>query len=216
MTANPIHDNSIHEVAIDKLKGYKNNPRVGNVEKIAESLEANGQFRPIIVRKETNEILAGNHTWKAAQHLGWKTIKVTYVEKLTDEQAARIVVADNRLPDLGDYNQDALAELLAGLALSPNGGLAGTGYEAEEVESILREVTAKNEGALDPYEEWAGMPEFAQENKMSVFHTTVHFASDTDANEFFELIGSSKKSSLWFPEPDGLIGSNINEAYIAE
>jgi hypothetical protein len=216
MTANPIQDTTIHEVAVKKLQGYKNNPRIGNIEKIAESLEANGQFRPIIVRRETSEILAGNHTWKAAQSLGWDTIKVSYVENLTDEQAARIVIADNRLPDLGEYNSEALAELLASVVMEDGTGLAGTGYEASEVESILREVNAKNEGALDPYEEWAGMPEFKQDNKMSVFHATVHFATEADANEFFELIGSPKKSSLWYPENDGLIGSNVNEAYISE
>lgn len=54
------------DVSIRKLNHYHKNPRRGNVEKVAESLKSNGQFKPIVVNRGTltgrpNEILAGNH-----------------------------------------------------------------------------------------------------------------------------------------------------------
>lgn len=129
----PIHDASIYEVPVLALVPYRGNPRVGDVGAIAESLEANGQYRPIVVRRETREVLAGNHTLEAAKHLGWDSIKVTYVEGITDEAAARIVLADNRLPDLGRYNIPDLTELLEQVG----GNLTGTGYDNYFVSNLL-------------------------------------------------------------------------------
>ena len=48
-------------VKLSKLKQYTGNPRVGNVDLIAESLKENGQFRPLIVNKDET-IIAGNDT----------------------------------------------------------------------------------------------------------------------------------------------------------
>lgn len=120
----PTPDLRIYSVPVDALQEYPGNPRQGNVEELARSLQINGQYRPIVVRRETREILAGNHTWKAAKHLGWETINVTYVENITDTAAKRIVLADNRYSDIATYNVPDLTALLESL---PN--LEGTGYD---------------------------------------------------------------------------------------
>src|SRR5215203_2749608 len=46
-------------VAIDDLTPFPGNPRRGSVVAIKESLEQNGQYRPIVVRRQTMEVLAG-------------------------------------------------------------------------------------------------------------------------------------------------------------
>jgi ParB-like chromosome segregation protein Spo0J len=61
-------------VAIDDLTPFPGNPRRGAVAAIKESLEQKGQYRPIVVRRQTMEVLAGNHTLQAAKELGWKEI----------------------------------------------------------------------------------------------------------------------------------------------
>lgn len=106
----------IETMPIGDLTPYHRNPRRGNMAAIAESLKARGQYKPIVVNKGTktgiaNEILAGNHTWQAAKSLGWTTIEAVIVD-LDADQAAQIVLADNRIADLGGYDTDALAELL--------------------------------------------------------------------------------------------------------
>lgn len=127
----PQIDNTIYEVAVSELKEYPNNARVGNVPAIAESLKINGQYRPIVVNKANNEILAGNHTWKAAKHLNWQTIKVTYVENITDEQAIKIVLADNRYSEIGGYDNKKLIDLMKELD-----ELSGTGYDEDYVAEL--------------------------------------------------------------------------------
>ena len=92
-------------------------------------------FKPLIVNKRDNMILAGNHTYLAARKLGWKEILVSYVD--VDEDAAkRIVLADNRTSDLGGYDIDALTELLSSL---PDASV-GTGYNDDELAELLNQV----------------------------------------------------------------------------
>lgn len=123
-------------VAVDELKPFPGNPRVGNVDLIAESLTANGQYRPIVVRQGTNEILAGNHTWRAAKQLGWEKIWVAFVE-CDDATASRIVLVDNRANDVAGYNDGALLDLLGSLS-----SLTGTGYDQDDLEALLTSLAS--------------------------------------------------------------------------
>jgi ParB/RepB/Spo0J family partition protein len=135
-----ISDLEIHEVELGSLKAFRGNARVGNVTAIAESLKTNGQFRPIVVRRETSEILAGNHTWKAASQLGWKTIKVSFVDGVSDDEATKIVLADNRNSDLASYDEKALAVLLDSL----DGDVIGTGFSPEIVTGLLGQLQGES------------------------------------------------------------------------
>lgn len=128
----------VASVALNTLESYPTNPRRGDVEAIAQSLKAHGQYRPIVVQYGTNFILAGNHTYKAAKKLGWKKIKITYVE-VDEESARKIVLADNRLTDLATYNEPLLKSLLTTLP-----ELDGTGFTQAEVEILDRLMTGKD------------------------------------------------------------------------
>ena len=141
MKAN-IKVGQVDSVAISSLEGYPTNPRRGDIDAIAQSLKAHGQYRPIVVQYGTNFILAGNHTYKAAKKLGWKKIKVTYIE--VDEVAARkIVLADNRLTDLAGYNEPLLKSLLQALP-----ELDGTGFTASEVETLDRLTSGEEKSSI--------------------------------------------------------------------
>lgn len=124
----------------DELTAYHANARRGDTTAIARSLETNGQYRPIVVNlgRHTGrplEVLAGNHTLAAARQLGWTKIAATTVD-VDDQQAARIVAADNRLADLGDYDDAALLALL-----QDAGDLDGTGYTDTDLEALLNTDT---------------------------------------------------------------------------
>lgn len=151
-------DAQIHTVDLDTLTPYDKNPRIGDVGAIADSLTINGQYRPLVVNYDTNEILAGNHTWRAAGHLGWAQIAVSYVHDLTPEEAARIVLADNRYSDLATYDPQALADLLLSIE-----DVAGTGYSPEDVDTLLASLTdAAPALALTDPDDVPALPEVAQ------------------------------------------------------
>lgn len=120
---------------ISDLSTYHKNPRRGDVDAIAESLKARGQYRPIVVNIGTHashdyEVLAGNHTYLAAKKLGWKTIQATTVD-VDDDQAAQIVLADNRLADLGGYDDETLSALLSDVS-----SLDGLGWSQDDVDEL--------------------------------------------------------------------------------
>lgn len=123
-------------VPVDDLTGYYRNPRTGDVDAIADSLRVNGQYKAIVVNRGThtgrpNEILAGNHTWAAAKELGWEQIAATWVD-VSEEDAARIVVVDNRTSDLAGYDSELLADILEDLP-----DLDGTGYDQTALDKLL-------------------------------------------------------------------------------
>ena len=118
-------------IPITQPRPRKGNPRRGDIDTIAESLERNGQYRPIVVNKPTGEILAGNHTYAAAKRLGWTHIAATFVD-VDEDEAARIVLADNRTADLGDYDDTLLLDMLRGM----DGDYLGTGFTQDDVDAI--------------------------------------------------------------------------------
>jgi len=87
------------------------NARKGNVLAIAESLKEFGQHRAIIAQKNTGRIISGNHTYLAAQTLGWSHVNVFWVDD-DDEKALRRGLADNAVGDQAKWDDDALRKLL--------------------------------------------------------------------------------------------------------
>lgn len=133
------------KVPIGDLEHYPGNPRRGDVAALKASLERNGQYRPIVVNRRNQEVLAGNHTLRAARELGWHEIAVTYVDA-DDDQAARIALVDNRANDVAGYDAQALADLLRSLP-----DLAGTGYDADALEAVLADLDDQaRAGQTDP------------------------------------------------------------------
>lgn len=128
-------------VPIDGLHRYERNPRRGSVQAIKESLRENGQYKPLVVRVGSNEVLAGNHTLQAATELGWKEIAVTFVD-VDDDEAARIVLVDNRSQDAAGYDQAALRGLLESLP-EPS---RGTGFKQDALDALLGRVEAESAG----------------------------------------------------------------------
>jgi DNA modification methylase len=121
------------------LQIFGGNPRRGNVDEIVKSLEKHGQFRPIVVNAGThtgrpNEVLAGNHTLMAARQLGWPDLDVSLVD-VSEDMARSIVLADNRLADLGSYDDRELLALLESLD-----DIEGTGYSDDDLDALTRDL----------------------------------------------------------------------------
>lgn len=115
-------------VPLISVKPHPRNPRIGNVDVIAESLTENQQYKPILVQRSTRLIIAGSHTWKAARRLGWESIAVTWLDA-DDDEALSILLADNKTSDDGQTDETLAFQMLATLP-----SLAGTGYSPEDLQ----------------------------------------------------------------------------------
>src|SRR3954469_8056045 len=100
---------------IDQLVEHPDNPRRGDEAAIEASMAAHGFFGAVLVQASTGRIIAGNHRTRVARRTGAETIPVLFVD-VDDDQARRLLLADNRTNDLATYDDRELAALLEDLA----------------------------------------------------------------------------------------------------
>ena len=146
------------DLDVTDLTPHHSNPRRGNVDLIAESLQANGQYRAIVVNRGSTtgrpfEVLAGNHTLKAAVQLGWETISAHIID-VDDTTATRILVVDNRANDVAEYDNRALLTLLQTMP-----SLEGTGFNEDNIADLLSELEQYEMNSLDDLQNEFGEPE---------------------------------------------------------
>ncbi|MFI8459042.1 ParB N-terminal domain-containing protein [Kitasatospora sp. NPDC085464] len=135
-------------VPLRDLSPYPGNAKRGDVPAIQQSLRKTGQYRSLVVRDTGSAliVLAGNHTLQALKANGEKTARCEVIT-CTDADARRINLADNRLSELGTFDDDALAELLQ--AMADDGGLDGTGYTTADLDQLLADDDAATSAAIE-------------------------------------------------------------------
>jgi len=119
-------------VPLTDLAPWPGNARQGDVDAVRESLRTHGQYRPLVVQKQTMRVIAGNHTLRALEAEGRSHALIDVLD-VSDEQAARINLVDNRSQDLASYDNQALAAQLASLG----GDLDGTGYDQQAYDALI-------------------------------------------------------------------------------
>jgi hypothetical protein len=158
------------QVSLEDLTPFPGNARRGNVDVILDSLRANGQYKPLTVRRqgeETLTILAGNHTYLALlrhEESGrdacqdWELANdrpcqlcinvdaddptaLAHLIECDDATATRINLVDNKAADDGTYDDEALAALLASL----DDDLMGTGYALSDADVFAGEAVGSTD-----------------------------------------------------------------------
>lgn len=104
-------------VALTEIQPYFNNPRNNSnaVPPVMESIRRFGFTKPIICDKN-GVIIAGHTRYAAAACLGLTEVPVIYSD-MDDEKAKLFRIADNKLAEKSEYDEDALREELAALQL---------------------------------------------------------------------------------------------------
>jgi len=126
-------------VPIEEVQPHPRNPRQGDVGAMSLSLEKFGQYRPAVVQAGTGYIVAGSHMWRAARALGWTHLAVL-LREMDDEEAASLMLADNRVADRGSYDQAALADLLQDLAATTGGLDPALGYDLDDLDALMADL----------------------------------------------------------------------------
>ena len=129
-----VVNQSFETVPIDDVSPHPRNPRKGDVSLIAESIRQNGFYGSLIVQRSSGHILAGSHRWRGAKAAGYTEVPVTWVD-VDDDKATDILLVDNRASDVGEYDTDLIAELLAEKV--DEGALSATGWTEEALDELL-------------------------------------------------------------------------------
>lgn len=127
----------IEQRPIEAIRPYPNNPRNNKkaVAAVAASIKEFGFKVPIVV--DTAGVIITGHTRReAALSLGMKTVPVIVADDLTEAQIRAFRLADNKVSEFSEWDEDALAEELAQLDEAALGiDMADVGFEMEDAPS---------------------------------------------------------------------------------
>ena len=129
---------AIEQRPLESLKPYAKNAKMHGAEqvaKIAASMAEFGWTVPCLVA-EDGELIAGHGRVLAAEMLGLTEAPVIVLGHLTDEQRRAYRIADNKLTELGEWDNAVLSEELQLLA-AEEFDLSLIGFNDGELDALL-------------------------------------------------------------------------------
>ena len=129
---------------VKDLVPWDQNPRFNNhvIDKVIKSINEFGWGSPVLARLEDRRVIAGHTRIKAAEKMGLEFIPVRFLSGLTDEQANKLALADNKLNELAEWDEDQLYDLLKDL---DEDAIMDLGWSKEELGCLLADITKIDE-----------------------------------------------------------------------
>lgn len=136
----------IERRAVDELKANRRNARSHGdrqVGQIAASIREFGWVTPIVI-DEDNNVLAGYGRLRAAALLGLVEVPTIQVKHLTAERKRAFMLADNRLAELADWDEDLLKVELTELSnLEIDFDFEVTGFNSCDIDRLDAPTVAR-------------------------------------------------------------------------
>ena len=129
---------------LSELRKPEKNVRLHTAKQLEEyvrSLEMFGQIRPLVV-DEAGEIIAGNGLYDALVRMGQDTAECYVVSGLTEAQKKKLMLADNKVFELGITDTDAFEDILKDL---------GTDFDIPGYDSSMLEMLSMSFTEVDDY-----------------------------------------------------------------
>lgn len=122
---------------IRSLTPWDKNPRhnTAAIEQVRKSIERFGFSSPIIARQQDRVIIAGHTRHLAALKMGLDKVPVRFLD-LDPAQARALALADNKLGEIADWDDEALSGLLRELEAAQV-DLEGLGWDDDGLASLL-------------------------------------------------------------------------------
>jgi ParB-like chromosome segregation protein Spo0J len=131
---------SITYLPVSGLKPHPKNPRTHSrkqVKQIAKSIETFGFTNPALIDRG-GVIIAGHGRVEAAKLLGLHQVPTVCLEELNQDQIRAYILADNKLAELGGWDEEILAtELQHLIDLEEVLDISVTGFEVAEIDLII-------------------------------------------------------------------------------
>ena len=148
----------IEYVRLDGIHRDPTNPKDHDLGALAESLKRFGFVAPMGMNEETGLLLFGHGRLDELEDLRlrgqpapenirldpadgmWKAPVIRGIH-MTAAEGRAYVIADNRLVELGGWNEPMLAQRLVEItAADPAAALQGTGFDADDLDNLVRTV----------------------------------------------------------------------------
>ena len=135
---------------IERLRPYARNAKIhgaDQVAKIAASMAKFGWTVPCMVADD-GELIAGHGRVLAATMLGLKDVPVIRLGHLDEAERRAYRIADNKLTELGEWDEGMLRDEIAGL-LAEDFDLSLLGITDEDLDALLRDPDQAEGGAVE-------------------------------------------------------------------
>jgi hypothetical protein len=147
----------VTQAPIGSLSPNPRNPRKhspAQIGAVAKSIEAFDFNVPILVDRH-GTIIAGHARWLAAKQLGLTHVPVIRLEHLSDAKAQAYMLADNKLTDRSEWDENLLAIHLKELSeLTVDFEIEATGFEVGEIDLLIQRLDGESDlGEPDPEDE---------------------------------------------------------------
>lgn len=211
---------TIHEVAVDAVTPYENNPRKipqEAIDRVAASIKEFGFKQPIVVDKDM-VIIVGHTRLLAAKKLGYETVPVLVASDLSPEKARAYRLADNKTNEFTDWNFETLQEELASFLSIEDFNMEDFGFDMSFLDKKADDVL-EDDFDVDKEIEDIGEPTV---KRGQVYRLGDHYLMCGDAtskDDIKKLITAKEgKVDLVFTDPpygmkkekDGVANDNLN------
>ncbi len=214
----------VQYIDLDEIIEADNNPKDHDLGVIYQSINRFGFTNPIMLNEATGKLLAGHGRLQALKLIKdandpvpdriveedgrWMVPVIKGINIDNPAEAQAYLLADNRLTELGGWKNIDLIESLNEI-MEKTGDLDGTGYDLEDIDTILRDLERDSFG--DAAEESTETAETLDETEVSIAVGRYKFKVPAeDFYEWEEMVKSSSGAqdvvgiSLWIKESLGL------------
>jgi DNA modification methylase len=139
---------------IDRLRPYAQNAKMhgsDQVAKIAASMAKFGWTVPCMVADD-GELIAGHVRVLAATRLGLSEVPVIRLGHLDEAERRAYRIADNKLTELGDWDEAILRDEIAGL-LAEDFDLSLLGFDDVDLDALLQDPDEAGDGTVEGEDE---------------------------------------------------------------
>ncbi len=191
----------IVNVPVSEIVPYENNPRIneGAVEQLANIIEKLGFRNPAVLNKD-KVIIEGHTRLLAVKKLGWETMPCIIASDLTPEQEQALRIADNKIAEIAEWDEDKLKVELS--ALQEAGfDLSLLAFGDDELEDLLG-GEAGTHGETEP-DSVPETPEAPVSTPGEVYVLGNHLlvcGDSTQPNDVAKVCGDGE-ADLWLTDP---------------
>jgi DNA modification methylase len=193
---------------IDEIKPDAANPRRHSkkqIRQIAASIEAFGFIVPILIDRDGN-IVAGHGRWLAGRDLGFTEVPTLCLDHLTPAQACAFRIADNRLTEIGTWDDRLLAQQLKDLSLlGLDFSVELTGFEMGEIDlriAAFEEFSETSEDPVDAVPEFPGRSPVSKHGDLWLLgRHRVLCGNALEAKAFTALMGEERAAAVFTDAP---------------
>lgn len=199
---------AVEYISTETIKPYGNNPKIHGSKQVQQIVDSIAEFtftNPILI-DENGVILAGHGRLLAAKKLDMKNVPVIRLLHLSDAQKKAYRIADNKLTECGEWDQDLLTLEFQDLdKLELDFSLDITGFDNADIDVMIDSSLTEKKVKLD--EKANAVPFIAEDEIVSkagdVWQLGKHriICGNSLDKKTYEQLFENKKAHMIFTDP---------------